>query len=301
MVTTQISSFYLTDAEKTFFNENGYVGPFKVYEPEEMKEIWKRVRVDLLDTSRAPFTNSKLNYDRHLDVSDLSKLIIKPEIVHRLQSILGQNVLCWRSEFFQKNSGDGGTGWHQVELYGVGEKNQAELMPIERYENRPIELAAWVAMTDVPREMGPLKFIPGSHKQWYFNELGDITHHPENINKDGWFYGYNYNELRLDPNWEPDKSETAVVEMKAGEVVLFTSKCVHGSLPNKARKSRVGYAIRYVPTNVIVYPNITTFTEFGETLSTEKTGCVLVAGEDKYKHNNIKTENALGESFVPLP
>lgn len=300
MVKVDKDSFYLTDKEKIFFDRNGYIGPFKLCDSDIMREFWKTVRVDLLDSSRAPFPDSKLNYDRHLDVSGLSKLIARPEIVHRIQSIIGQDVLCWRTEFFQKNRGDGGTGWHQVELYGVGEGSEAQLMPTERSDNIPVELSAWVALTDATKEMGCLKFIPGSHKKWYYDELAGISHHPENIHKEGWFFGYNFNELRIDPNWEPDESKAAFIEMKAGEFVLFTSKCMHGSLPNKARKSRVGCAIRYVPTTVRVYPGITSFTEFGETLTTDKTGCVLVSGENRYKHNKIITENALGEPFVAL-
>lgn len=82
--------FHLSEAEKKFFYENGYAGPFTLYEPEEMTRVWEEVRMDLLDTAKAAFPNSKLNYDRHLDMLSLNQIISHPKIVDRISSILGQ-------------------------------------------------------------------------------------------------------------------------------------------------------------------------------------------------------------------
>jgi len=32
--------FYMSEAEKKSFYENGFAGPFTLYEPEEMTRIW---------------------------------------------------------------------------------------------------------------------------------------------------------------------------------------------------------------------------------------------------------------------
>ena len=90
--------YYLSDKEQEFFYKNGYVGPFTLYEPEEMTRIWEGVRMDLLDTGPACFPDSKLNYDRHLDLADLNQIISHPRIVDRVSSILGPDVLSWRTE-----------------------------------------------------------------------------------------------------------------------------------------------------------------------------------------------------------
>src|SRR5215213_8681012 len=98
-----------------FFNEKGFMGPLKLWEPEQMTAWWKTQRSALLDPvkgSRAPFPGNPMNYDRHLDISGLSKLISEPAIVRRFQAILGTDILCWRTEFFPKKPGDPGTGWH---------------------------------------------------------------------------------------------------------------------------------------------------------------------------------------------
>jgi non-heme Fe2+,alpha-ketoglutarate-dependent halogenase len=88
--------------------------------------------------------------------------------------------------------------------------------------------------------------------------------------------------------------------MKPGEFIIFTARCVHGSNPNRSRKQRMGFSIRVVPTHVKVYSGMTEFDEFGHHFDLTRHGCVLVAGEDEYGHNRIKTENAWGQPFATL-
>lgn len=70
---------------------------------------------------------------------------------------------------------------------------------------------------------------------------------------------------------------------------MFTSRCLHGSEANTTSdRTRMGLAIRYVPTDVQIYPNHTDkFTHFGEVFPLEKYSAVLVAGEDTFGHNKI--------------
>ncbi len=98
-------NFHLSETEMKFFSDNGYVGPFTLHEPEEMTRIWDQVRMDILDTSTAAFPDSRLNYDRHLDLMALNQMISHPRVVDRISSILGPDVQCWRSEWFPKYPG----------------------------------------------------------------------------------------------------------------------------------------------------------------------------------------------------
>src|SRR3954466_10779075 len=101
--------FALTPEELLKFERDGYLGPFRLYEPDEMTTIHKRVRAQLINRQYAAydteFDSAIANYDRHLDVSLLSQHICRPEIVDRLVGILGDDVLCWRSEFIPKPPG----------------------------------------------------------------------------------------------------------------------------------------------------------------------------------------------------
>lgn len=289
--------YALTPDELAAFDRDGFVGPFKVYEPEEAAELLTAIRCQTLDRSHAVFGDSKLNYDRHLDITELSRHVARPQIVDRVVSLIGPDVLCWRTEFFTKKRGEAPTGWHQVETFAVG-GGPPMLTPTERRPGVPTEMTVWTALTEAPKEMSCLKFLPGSHKRWYFDERRKMSFRADAIGSaKGSFFGYDYDELKLDPAWEPDPAEVVHLEMKPGECVLFTARCVHGSMPHTARKARVAVAGRYVPTHVQVYRDMTEFTEFGETLSVARHGSFLVAGVDRYGHNTILDRNLRGQPF----
>lgn len=289
------------EAEKRLFDEQGFIGPFKLWEPEEMTAWWKEQRRALLDprnTESATF-NNPVNYDRHLDIPGLSKIVSEPTIVRRFQALIGPDVLCWRTEFFPKNPGDSGTGWHQVETYAIGERTEGMLEPTKRFDGTPIELTAWVAFTEATKENGCMKLLPGSHKTWHYDEKAKMKW--DATRADSTFFGYNYDELKLNKEWKPEDENVAHVEMKPGEFIIFTARCVHGSNPNLSRKQRMGFSIRVIPTHVKVYSGITEFDEFGHHFDLARHGCVLLAGKDEYGHNRIKTENAWGQPFSTLP
>src|ERR1700722_2908701 len=93
-------SFQLNAGELARFERDGYIGPVKVFEPEDMTERWKKIHRQLSDRSHAIYAeesgkaSSISNYDRHLDIDLLSEHIMRPEIVDRVASILGPNLLC---------------------------------------------------------------------------------------------------------------------------------------------------------------------------------------------------------------
>ncbi|MDX3063306.1 MULTISPECIES: chlorinating enzyme [Streptomyces] len=289
------------EAERRQFDEKGFMGPFKLWEPDVMTAWWKEQRAYLLDPankSRAVFDNP-VNYDRHLDVPGLGSLISEPAIVERMQSVIGPDVLCWRTEFFPKNPGESGTGWHQVETYAIGEAEKGMLEPGERTEGVPMELTAWVAFTEATKENGCLKMIPGSHRSWKYDETAPISWN--GTGKDNTFFGYDYGELRIDKDWNPDEEEVVHHEMAPGEVVLFTARCIHGSNPNNSRRQRMGFSVRVVPPTVRVYGGMTEFDEFGHHFDLSRHGSVLLAGQDDYGLNTMRTANAWDEPFTTRP
>jgi len=275
--------------DKAFFDENGYIGPFTIYEPEVAAALWKQVRVQLLDKKNAIYGNNKMNYDRHLDNKILSDIVSHPDIVRRVQSILGPNILCWRTEWFPKYPGDEATAWHQAESF-VAFEGDSKLVPTEPHEGS-WELTVWFGFTDAMHETGCLKVIPKTHRTWFFDEHRNVPFDPTSTQKGtgAGFYGYDFEKLKIDPNWQPDESKALYFEMKAGQVFMFTSRCLHGSQPNTTKdRLRMGLAIRYVPTDVRVYPNhVDQFTHFGEVFPLKNYAAMLVSGQDSFGHNKI--------------
>lgn len=281
----------LTEGEVSQFAQDGYVGPFTLCSPDEMHALWGRTKRKLYDVSTAPYPDSMMNYDRHLDIEDLSRLVTRPEIVQKMQSLLGETVFCWRTEWFPKNPGDEGTAWHQVESF-VEFEGGAKLVPQEKHDSS-WEMSAWLAMTDSTKENGCMRIIPRTQRTWFYDEKKNIPFEPDKINrklvqgeKRG-FYGYDYESLQIDPEWEPDESQAIDFEMKAGQFLIFTSRVLHGSFANRTEQKRMGWATRYVAGDVHVYPGMDSFTHFGETFPLDRHSCVLVAGEDRYGLNKV--------------
>ena len=230
-------NFLLSEEELKNFHENGFAGPFTLYEPEEMEEKLKRLRPQLIDNRNAIYkgddgisgvTNIS-NYDRHLDNEILADHICRREIVDRVASIFGPDLLCWRTEFFPKYPGDEGTDWHQAGSFAnvaASKKKQ-----IEWPENSPFKgtLTVWTAFTEATIDNGCMQFIPGTHKTMFYDENKSLEYDANLVNKlekDGvkrGFFGYDYRQLQIDPNWKPDESKAVSMIMKPGQFFIFTS------------------------------------------------------------------------------
>lgn len=308
---TDQARFALTTEELALFQRQGFIGPFVAYEPDEIKAAWKRVRLDLFDRSKAvyagPETGSGIvhisNYDRHLDHPFLAEHVCRPQIVDRLNSILGPDVACWRTEFFPKNPGDEGTDWHQADTFSGASGEPQLVWPTDADFGGCVTV--WTAFTEADLETACMRFMPGTQRIMYYDESRKMHYNPEAINQTTQggallgFFGYNYRELQKDPNWSPDESQSVAVPMRPGEFVMFWSTTMHASHPHlgKTRSMRMAYASRYVPTSVKVYPDTEEVTEYGGTISLQNYGTVLVSGVDEYKHNRVRTHTTRGQPF----
>jgi non-haem Fe2+, alpha-ketoglutarate-dependent halogenase len=285
----------LTEKEKEFFFENGYFGPFKVYEKDEAENMWDQILATLLTEKSKVYDPNKYHYDRHLDVNLLSDHATNPKIIHKVASLMGHDIALWRTEVFSKAPGDKGTEWHQVESFAYANNKVPQLIPQEKTE-WGIVITVWTAWTDATMENGCLKFQPGSHKVMYFDETKDFK---KNFDFDSTgFYGYTFADLKKDSKWEPDESKAAHMIMEPGEAVIFTTRCVHGSEPNTGTSSRrYSTNARYVKSSTQIFPSMKTVTDHGEHYDLKNYSPVLVSGEDRYKHNKYTETNLNGHLF----
>lgn len=291
------------DPDLRTFEENGVIGPFTLYSPDEAKSILRRIRIANQDRSHILFDN-EVNYDRHFDIPELADHIGHPTIVEKVGKILGPDLLTWRTEFFPKFPGTPGTEWHQVRNYQYA-TGTAMLEHSLESDELPLDITVWTTFTEATKENGCMKFLPGSHRTLYYDENKSVTAGREGeyssvnaMEKQGSFFGYDFKEFRVDPEWVPPEEEALAMEMEAGQCVIFTARCVHASYPNiTSRSTRFAIAARYVPTEVKVYPGWTSFEAHGGRFDLNRYGCVLVAGQDTYGHNRIRTEDNWGRAF----
>ena len=285
------NQFSLTDDQVKEFDNNGVIGPFTLFSPEEAHELWNnKIRLSLLRREDAVYPNSTLNYDRHLDIDEIKSIVTSPEIVKKLSSIMGEDLLCWRTEWFPKYPGDSGTEWHQAKRFFEFE-NQPKLRPPEDSKEYYV-LTVWIALTDTTIENGCMKVMPGSHKEeWFFDESLEHKHEENgNANPDSGFYGYSWENLKVDKNWKPNEEKARSLEMKAGQFIIFTSKCLHGSHPNiTTDDTRFAMSARYVTPDVYVYEGMESYTSLSEELPLKNYSTLLVSGKDKFKRNKVTT------------
>ncbi|MFD4369969.1 chlorinating enzyme [Rhodococcus sp. NPDC058521] len=282
------------------FTRDGFLGPIKLYEPEEAEELIRQIRIRNFDGSKALYQNS-VNYDRHFDIPELSRHINHPTIVKYLAAILGPDILSWRTEWFPKFPGAKATEWHQVRDYSYA-NGTPQLEPTESDWNAFIDITVWTTFTPATKDTACMRFVKGSHRHRIFDE-----HQPTSAGRsddydvahaETGFFGYDFSDFKIDSDWEPAPEDVVELEMNPGEAVIFTASCVHGSLPNNTeRETRFAIAGRYVPTHVRVYPNQDSFTAHGASFDLADYGSVLVSGENQYTHNRIRSENNHGEPF----
>lgn len=311
MTEVAVKRFHLTPDERATFEKNGFIGPFTAYDQDEMKDIWKRTRLRLLDRSHAAYQDldaisgatNIANYDRHLDDDFLAEHIGRPEICDRVQSILGPDVLCWRTEFFPKYPGDEGTDWHQADTFANASGKPQIVWP----ENEDFggTITVWTAFTDVNIANGCLQFIPGTQNSMNYDETKRMSYSPESSNavvKDGvrrGFFGYDYRQLQIDENWKPDEASAIPIQMKAGQFVIFWSTLMHASYPHSAETQdmRMGFASRYVPSFVKIYPDSEHIEEYGGKISLENYGAVQVVGQSTPDYNRLVSHTTRGKPF----
>lgn len=292
--------YQLSHSELTQFEANGFIGPFTIYSENEMRKLQKEIRALLVKREFAPyqadFDSPISNYDRHLDIDLLTAHVVNNKITDRVESILGENVLCWRSEFIPKYPGAEGTDWHQADTFAHASGIPQLVWPEDSQPDGCINV--WTAFTEATIETGCLMFIPNTHDQSFYDESKGLHFSPEtnqNIIKQGiprGFNGYDYRELQVDPNWSPDESKAIDIEMKPGEFVIFKSRLLHASRPNRSKtKTRMGFVCRYVPGNVKVYPDTDYIEEFGGSFRLDNYGVLEVKGKNLVPSNRVKKIN----------
>ena len=235
----------LTGDQEVSFQRDGYVFPLRIMSEKDAGEYYKlfqSVEDECGGTLAGP-----VRYKPHLLITWLNELVRHPLILDAVEDVIGPNILCWASSFFNKDMRDPSyVSWHQDSTYwGLSE---------------PQVVSAWVALTPSRKENGCMQVIPGTHT---FDQIPHLdTPGDHNLLTRG-------QEVEVDV----DEDEAVDIELNAGEMSLHHVRLIHGSPPNLSNQRRIGYAIRYIPTHV-------------RQLYSKEDTASLVRGEDSF-HNFI--------------
>lgn len=291
-----VSQFNLTEEQISSFERDGFVRPFEVLphaEALELNEILKqKIMTGRVVYGAHPELEGEARerrmaedglrddleargWNRHFNIAEIDDLMRRPEIVDRLASLYGPKVVLWRSQVFPVAPESRGSALHQVSDFSHATSGR-ELVPSEPMPQAMLNLSVWVALSDVGYDMAPLLMIRGSHhtdqferallnKRYIFSQL-DLRRQAElallasiadapfaRFDRVTLFSQALVEEGIID---SPRPEDVVTLTMKAGEAVIFTSKCIHGSRPNVTKdRDRFALGGRYTAASVELYPD----------------------------------------------
>ena len=215
----------LTDKQKEFYQDNGYLMVENVVTPEQLARL-RQITHDLIEASRT-ITESDDRYDLDEGHSAQTPRLTRIKLPHKqhpyfdeilknsgvtevLRDILGDHAVLLTAKLNTKAPGGGAAvEWHQDWAF---------------YPHSNDDLLAFgLMLEDVTLENGPLQVVPGSHK-------GPVLSHHMN----GRFCG------AIDPD-DPDFQKEKIVTLtgKAGSMTVHHVRTLHGSAPNCSDRARL--------------------------------------------------------------
>ena len=285
----------LSNQELEQFEREGWLGPFDLCDPSVAARLLGRIREEVVTTRSAIYAHThgepvmvEYKRDRHLDSPLMFRMAAAPAIVSRLPSLLGPDVLLWRSDAFEQGVGDASTSPHQDGAFEatrathpmieVGEGQAAiahQVRPVE--VGIPLSIGVWTTLTPVTKRTGALWVVPGSHKELIPEVPGDG------------FAGMKYVPSR---HFEP--SDGHAIEIEAGQFILFHNLLVHGSYPVETGR-RFAWTTRYVSTKTLIHHRSNVNAQ-GQDLANY--GAVLVCGADRDRRNVLRAPPPVGSGSI---
>jgi non-heme Fe2+,alpha-ketoglutarate-dependent halogenase len=258
--------FQLSEKEIRAFYERGYLGPFDAFSHAEMMDFKKEVlRIEKEKSKTYGWATPR---DRHFESPRLWGYMKCPAITERCAQLLGPDLLIWRSQYFYKGPKAPAIQWHQASTFMVEDYQDPGIFPPDR--SQIFQITVWVAIDDAPPEKGCLRFAEGTHGTVRTIKFGG---------EEG-FYNAAYT---LD--FRESDQPCTLVPVKAGQFIMFTERCIHGSGPNTTDEHRLAFNMRVIPTNVPAYTNKKSYRSVynGGKYVLDKWGVALLRGEDRYR------------------
>src|SRR5882724_104071 len=195
----------LTQAQIERYHRDGFVYPIDAFAAEEARG--HRRTMEEFEAAQGRELTKGHNFKPHLLFTWVDEIVHHPVILDAVEDVIGPDIRLFHLSLWPKNAGDPAyVSWHQDATY-------FGLEP-------PLQVTAWVALTDASIEAGCMEVIPGSHK------LGQL-HHAEHSEAT-----HNLLSRGQTITAEFDTSRTEFMPVRAGQFSLHHTHLVHNSRPN---------------------------------------------------------------------
>lgn len=212
----------LTDAQRAYYDENGYFSPVDVMSPAEALEFRKA-----LERSESEMGHTVQYPERtkaHLFFDWADRAVRHPRLLDAVEDIIGPNILVYNFALWVKEpQSPARILWHQDSAYF--------------YLEPEVQVTAWLAVSDASEAAGCMRVIRGSHKWGLLPHMDRPG--PTNLIRRG------QSAEQLPPDDAGD-----LMPLRPGQVSLHHTNALHASLPNTTSDRRIGFGISYIPTHV---------------------------------------------------
>ncbi len=214
----------LNEADKAFFAEHGHIHVPGVLSPEWLGKVQAEIDAivhaakgvvehddiyDLEASHRPDAPRVRRIKTPHLHFPLFEKLVRDPAITDPVADLIGENIRLYGGKINIKAAGYGApVEWHQDWAFYPHTNDDV--------------LTVGLLIDEMDADNGPLCVMAGSHR-------GPIYDH----HADGAFCG----ALDLDHS-DLDFGNAVPMTGKAGDMVIFHSRCVHGSTANRSNRQR---------------------------------------------------------------
>ena len=233
----------LSDAQIARYERDGFVFPVEAFSPEQARHYLDQL--EAFERQEGRQFGKGHNFKPHLLFRWVHEIVRHPAVLDAVEDLIGPDIRLFHLSVWPKNARDPAfVSWHQDATY-------FGLEP-------PVQVTAWVALTDAPVEAGCMEVVPGSHR------LGQL-HHGQSDSA--------HNLLSRGQTVTKDfgRPETALMAVKAGQMSLHHTHLVHRSGPNHTGDRRIGLGISYIPTSA-------------RCRCSTRLSAMLVRGVDRYGH-----------------
>ncbi len=212
----------LTQEQIEHYHEFGYCSPVDVLSETEAANL--RQHLEEAERKYPEALNPTHRNNAHLAFCFLDEIAHHEIILNAVEDLIGSNILLYGSVLFIKDAGTPGfVSWHQDATY-MG------LFPHDF-------VTPWLALTPSNVESGCMKIIPGSHSS-------GISKHQDT-------FGESNILTRGQQIPDVDEDQAVNIELRPGQMSLHHAQVIHGSMPNRSDRRRIGVALQaYMPPHV---------------------------------------------------
>ena len=204
------------------YRRDGFVFPLQAMS--EAEALRYRRQLEEMETIHAdnPDFIYAINGGINMVLPLFDELTCRPEILDRVEAILGPNIICFGASLFSKEpNSDHYISWHQDLTYWGMDGTD--------------EVTAWLALSPATVASGCMRMVPASHRRKLVAHQD--TFHQHNLLSRG-------QEIAI----EVDEANTVDIVLQPGQFSLHHGHTFHASHPNHSDDRRLGVSINYVST-----------------------------------------------------